>query len=403
MRTWMKVAAPLAAAAVLLLSAPRSLGAEPPPIVVGALFPLTGTIATGGQTSAQGVQLAVDEINASGGIKSMGGAKIKLALADSTSDPAAAADATARLIDDQHPIAIVGSYASGLSITVSQAAERRGIPFVTMSFSDELTSRGFKNVFQITPKASVIGTDTLQYASQLAQRAGQKLNDIAIVYENTPYGTAQATGLKKEADKEHVNVVLFEEYPQGLTDATPLVQKIVAAKPQVIFPMSLYTDAVLLIRGLAQRNYKVQMVGGSGGFVIPAFYQAAGALSNGVMSMNSSNYDTYGAFEKQYFAKYKTFAPHEAYENGVCMFVIAAALEASKATTSDALRPAIAALNVKGGPFAGMPGGGIKFDATGLNVLAYPIMVQWNDAQLVTIWPQAKGTAGATWAGKPMK
>ena len=376
---------------------------EPAPIVVGSLFPLTGTVAVGGHTSQQGVEQAVADINAHGGIKSLGGAKIKLVSRDSTSDPAGAADAAARLIDDVHPIAIIGCYASGLSVTASSVAERRGIPFITMSFSDELTSRGYKNIFQVAPLASAIGVKQLSYAAAIAAKAGQPLKNIAIVYENTPYGTAQAEGLKKEADRQHINVVLYEEYAQGLTDATPLVQKIVSSGAQVLFPMSLYTDAVLLIRGLAQRHSKVQIVGGSGGFVIPAFFEAARSLSEGVMSINSSNYDTYGKFEKVYNAKYHTFAPHETFENAICMYVVRAALEASKATTPAALRAALAVLNVKGGDFAGMPGGGIKFNAVGLNTLAYPIMVQWRHANLVTVWPAAKGTQKAAWNGKLIK
>jgi len=155
--------------------------AEPAPIVIGSLFPLTGAVAVGGHTAQQGVEQAVEDINVHGGIKSLGGAKIKLVSRDSTSDPAAAADAAARLIDEAHPIAIIGCYASGLSVTASSVAERRGIPFITMSFSDQLTSRGFKNLFQVVPKASVIGAAQLTYAAAIASKAGQPLKDIAIV------------------------------------------------------------------------------------------------------------------------------------------------------------------------------------------------------------------------------
>jgi len=71
-----------------------------------------------------------------------------------------------------------------------------------------------------------------------------------------------------------------------------------------------------------------------------------------------------------YNAKYYTFAPHETFETAICVYAVRAALDSSNATTTDALRTALASLDVKGGDFAGLPGGGLKFDSVGLNTLA---------------------------------
>jgi len=387
------------------LVAPGTSGqtAVTPTIVIGVVMPLTGNLAAFGVSSEQGIEVAAADINRNGGIKSLGGAKIKLEVRDSTSDAAPAADATARLIDDVHPIAIVGCYASALSITASSVAERRGVPFLTMSFSDDLTSRGYKNVFQLMPKASVVGIATVLYSQQIAAKAGRPLKSIAVVYENGPLGNGYAAGFKTEAEKLHLATTLSEAYPHGLTDASSLVQKIVQSRSEVVLPVSYYTDAVLIVRGLKQTDAHVQIVGGAGGWLTPALHEALGDLTDGIMSIDTSNYDNYGLFERDYVQKYKTFAPHEAYENAMGLYVVKAALEESKASTPQQLRDAIAKVDIKGGVFFGIPGGGVKFDATGLNTRAVPIMVQWRRGGLVTVWPQGKGVSAPTWLGKPVK
>lgn len=381
-----------------------TVAAEPAPVVVGVLMPLTGNLAAFGVTSEQGVEIAADDINRAGGIASLGGAKIKLVIRDSTSDAAGAAEACARLIDDVHPLAIIGSYASALTLTASSVAERRGIPFLTMSFADEITGRGYKNVFQLMPKASVVGMAAVEYAAQIAAKAGRPLKSIAVVYENGPLGSGYAVGFKAAADKLHLAEPLAEAYPHGLTDAGPLVQKIVQSGADVVLPASYYTDAVLIVRGLKQSNANVQIVGGAGGWLTPALYDALGPLTENIMSVDTSNYDLYGLFEQHYVQRFKTFAPHEAYENGMALYVIANALEKSKATTPDALRDALAKTDVHGGVFLGIPGNGVKFDANGLNTLAVPEMVQWRRGGLVTVWPAVAGkTATPVWLGKPVK
>jgi branched-chain amino acid transport system substrate-binding protein len=369
-------------------------------VKVGVVMPLTGSLAAFGKTSEEGLELAAQDINDRGGVKSLGGAHIELVVRDSTSEPAGAAEATTRLIDDVHPIAVIGAYASALSLTASTACERRGVPFLTISFTDDLTSRNYKDTFQVTPKASVIGGKQLAYATEIAREAHDTLKTIAIVYEDTAYGTSQAGGLKALAEKSGITVALFEAYPHGLTDAMPLVQKINAAKAQVLFPVSYFTDAVLIVRGLKQTGSTTQIVAGAAGFVIPEFEKSLGSLTENILSIDTSAYDEYGSFETAFRKKFGTFAPHESYEHAVLLYAVRDALEKSKATSPDALRSALAQLDVSGGPYAGLPGGSVKFDATGLNTKAYPIMVQWRKGELVTVWPKGAHTAPPIWTAK---
>ncbi|GAC1432222.1 MAG: ABC transporter substrate-binding protein [Candidatus Velthaea sp.] len=387
-------------AALLLVPAAGAPSRAADTVKVGVVLPLTGNLAAFGKTSEQGLELAAKDINEHGGVKSLGGAHIDLVIRDSTSEPSGAAEATTRLIDDVHPIALIGAYASALSLTASTVAERRNVPFLTMSFTDDLTSRNYKYTFQVVPKASEIGAKQLAYAAEIASESHDTLKTIAIVYEDTAYGTSQANGLKALAEKTGIKVALFEAYPHGLSDALPLVQKIDGAKAQVLFPVSYFTDAVLIVRALKQTGSKTQIVGGAAGFVIPEFAKSLGGLTEHIMSIDTSAYDHYGPFETQFRKAYGTFAPHEAYENAISLYAVRDALDKSKATTPEALRNALSQLDVSGGPYAGIPGAGVKFDANGLNSKARPVMVQWRKGELVSIWPQARNQPKPIWTAK---
>lgn len=395
-RSLLTTAAYAASSAAIVTSA-RAASAKS--VAIGAIQPLTGSLAPFGQASLHGIELAVERINGAGGLTGFGGAKLKVITADAESDPTTAASATQRLISQSGVKAILGCYASSLSLAASPIAERNHIPFLTMSFSDELTSRGFHYIFQDIAKASAIGEAQLRYARAIAKDQGKSVNSIAILYENSAYGTSQAEGLKKEAGKLGVHVALFDGYPPGITDATPLVQKIKATMPKAdaIFPMSYFTDAVLIVRALHQYGVATPVIGGAAGYVIPAFEQALGKDVNGILSADTSNYDHYGIIGEIYRKRYGQFMTHEAFENTVLVYAYAAAVNHAGTDNPEKVATALHSIKMTGYPFTGLPGGAVKFDEAGLNVMAYPIMVQWQKGELATVWPKVDAKAAAQW------
>lgn len=142
---------------------------------VGVIVPLSGPNAQFGINSRNGIQLVADEINANGGIKSMGGAPINLVIADSTSNPTQAATVAQRMMSQDNVVSVLGAFASSLTLAISEVTERQGIPLLTMSFSDQITARGFQNVFQIVSVGSQIGAATFDYTRALAADAGDTL------------------------------------------------------------------------------------------------------------------------------------------------------------------------------------------------------------------------------------
>ena len=110
----------------------------------------------------------------------------------STSTPTTAAHVAQRLITQNDVVAILGAFASSLTIAISEVTERRGVPLLTMSFSDQITGRGFKNIFQVVAKASVHRQGAVRlHGGDWPPPPGQ-IDKIAIMYEDTAYGTSQA-------------------------------------------------------------------------------------------------------------------------------------------------------------------------------------------------------------------
>jgi branched-chain amino acid transport system substrate-binding protein len=164
----------------------RASFAQRAAVNIGVIQPLSGANAQFGVNCRNGIELVADEINAAGGIKALGGAKINLVVSDATSNPTIASTAAQRLITQNQVTAILGAYASSLTLAVSEVTARANIPFLTASFADEITGRGLESIFQVTPKASVIGRAQVNYTIAIAEAAGSKIDKIAIMYEDTP-------------------------------------------------------------------------------------------------------------------------------------------------------------------------------------------------------------------------
>ncbi|MBO1014553.1 ABC transporter substrate-binding protein [Achromobacter sp. SD115] len=379
-------------AAALAASLPGRALAAPSEINVGVILPLSGANAQFGINSRQGLELAADEINAAGGIKAMGGARLKLIIADATSQPTTAATVAQRLITQNRCVAIIGAYASSLTLAISEVTERRGIPLLTMSFSDVLTERGFKHIFQVVSKGSVLGRAQYDYAASVVAGASD-IKKIALLYEDTAYGTSQAVGVRNAAKAAGTQIVLDEAYPLGITDVTPLISKLRGSDAQIVFPISYLNDSLLIIRVMRQQRLTVPIVGGAAGYVIPDFAKALGQYSEAVLSIAPANYDQAPEYTERYRKRFGTFMPHEALEHAVCAGVLAQALEVAASDKPEAVSQALRAQKYDQGWAGVMSGGGVHFDASGLNTMAQPIMVQWQKGELVSVWPQelAKG------------
>ncbi len=364
-------------------------------IPVGIIYPRTGELARMGETVVQASLMAAEDINAAGGIKSLGGARIRPIVADNRSDPTMQRTETERVITRFRPVAINGSYASSLTLVGTEVAERLRVPWVTGSIADPITGRGFRYVFQVSPKASMFGRMQVDFAAELLRdaRAGGR-RKVAILYEDTAYGTSTSKGLLDRSRELGLEVTLYESYKFGITDAAPLVTKVRASGAEILFPVSYLTDAILIIKTLKEQGVNVVLIGGGAGYLMPEFYQGLGRLAEGVFSVGSWNWDLPYPPVKGIAERYKRrvgeFIQEHAGEGYAIMWIIANALERAASVDPQRVRDALARTDLRPPhPGAIMPGGCIRFDATGWNSCVHPVMVQWQDGELRTVWPAA--------------
>src|SRR5215813_11202157 len=218
-----RAAAGAAAALVLSPFIIRTGFAQRAAINIGVIQPLSGANAQFGVNCRNGIELVADEINAAGGIKALGGAKINLVVSDATSNPTIAPGVAQRLIAQNDLCAVLGAYVSSLTLAISEVTARADVPFLTMATADEITGRGLESVFQVVAKGSVTGKAQIDYTLAIASAAGSRIEKIAIMYENSAFGVAQSRGLRRAAKDANIEVAMDEPYPLGITDATPLI------------------------------------------------------------------------------------------------------------------------------------------------------------------------------------
>ena len=371
------------------LGIPRASRAAEP-VNIGALYPTTGSFAQIGQGCVNAAKLAVQMVNDAGGIKSQGGAKLNLIVSDVQSDTTVTRTETDRLISGNKLSAIHGCFASALTLIASEVAERAKVPLLTGSSSDQL-NKGRHYTFTPFARASQFAQAQLQMAKLVSEQP-----KVAVLFENTAFGTSTSNGLREQAAGEGAEIVLFEPYSAGLTDASPLINKVKSSGANMLFPVSYLNDLILIIRGIKQVDLKIAVNGGSGGFVIPDFYKNVGDLAEGLLGVAHWNHDintdaqrVNAVFQKQYGEFLFEYAGGLVAQT----FMIADALERAGSADPEKVRDAIAALDVSQGYAAMCPGGRVKFGHDGKNIYAHPVGVQWQHADLATVFPKEDARA----------
>src|SRR6202142_1230736 len=338
----------------------RSRAAET--VNIGALYPVTGSMAQIGQGCVNAAKLAVEMINDAGGIKSLGGAKLNLILSDVQSDTTVTRTETDRLISGNKLSAIHGCYASALTLIASEVAERAKVAIITGSSTDQL-NKGRHFTFTPFARASQFAKAQLQMARLLSDKP-----KVAVIFENTAFGTSTSNGLKEQAPGEGVEIVLFEPYSAGFADAGPLLNKVKASGADMLFAVSYLNDLILIVRTVKQIGLKVGINGGSGGFVVPDFYKNVGTLAEGLQGVAHWNHDV-DANAKKVNTEYKKRYGEFLFEYGGGLvaqtFMLADAIERAASTDPEKVRGALAALDVSSGYAAMGPGGRVKFGPDG--------------------------------------
>ena len=366
----------------------KAFAAEP--VNIGGLYPVTGSFAQIGQGCVNAAKLAVQMVNEAGGIKSLGGAPLNLIVSDVQSDTTVTRTETDRLISGYKLSAIHGCFASALTLIASEVAERAKMPLLTGSSSDQL-NKNRRYTFTPFSRASQFAEAQLQMAKLVSDSP-----KVAVIFENTAFGTSTSNGLREQASGQGVEVVMFEPYSAGLTDASPLINKVRASGANMLFPVSYLNDLILIIRAIRQNELKIAINGGSGGFVIPDFYKNVGSVGEGLLGVAHWNHDVNADAQKvneNYKKQYGEFLFEYAGGLVAQTFMIADALERAASTDPQKVRDALSTLDVSSGYAAMGPGGKVKFGPNGKNIYAHPVGVQWQHGDLATVFPKEDARA----------
>jgi branched-chain amino acid transport system substrate-binding protein len=381
---------------IAFLTMPVIVTAQDKQVKIGILNPNTGPLAKIGATNRQAFEMAIEDVNAAGGIKALGGAKITVAWGDTQTKPAVGAAETERLIEREGVPIIVANYSSSVMIAASAVAEKLKTPYLNyISVADIITQRGFKYVFRINAPASQWSRAQLQYLADL-RKAGAKIETIALFYEDTDWGQATSNAHRKYAQEFGLKIVADEPYPANATDLTVKLLKLKQANPDVLIPSCFIADGILIAKTRERIGWNNVFVCHGGSGALEPEYLALGKAVEGEVTVNHFNYNIHEYARKineRFKAKYGVEMNGNAAIAYQAIIVVAEALEIAKSTEREAVRDAMTKVNLKPGPTIILPYKGLKFDSTGQNDEAQLLITQMIDGKFVTVWPEQFATA----------
>ncbi len=383
-------------------------------IVIGAVYPLSGSLASTGVDLRQGVELAVEIINGkydlnlplakSEGLPNLGGAKIKVIFGDHEGDPEKGASEAERLITDEKVTALIGSYNSAVTATASQTAERYGVPFLNPeSTSPTLTERGFKWFFRTTPDDKLFAENFFQFLDEVKAK-GLEMADIVIVNENTLWGSDVAKFEKLFAEKYGYKVVEHIPYERQAADVTSEVQRVKAHGRPIVMQASYVSDAILYMRTYKQLDVNpLALLAMDAGFIASEFIKTVGEDAEYILSREVWSLDLASAkpIVKQvndlYKEKYGTNMNGNSARSFTGMLVLADAINRAGSTDPAAIQKALMETDIPADQLI-MPWGGVKFDPeTHQNTLGRGIIVQIQEGQYRVVWPFDLAAADLVW------
>src|SRR6201987_3565303 len=370
-----------------LLHAPAILRAQGAGVKIGVLHPVSGALSYSGQQGRLGAMMAIDDINAAGGIKALGGAKFEPMLGDAQSTPDGG-NAEVEKMNAAGVCAVVGGYASAICLSASQTAARYDLPYVVdVGVVDSIVTRGLKKTFRFSPGFGVIAKTALDNLAIINDQAGKPAKTVIIVHEDSLFGSGLAKLLNAQLPAKGFEILETIPHPTPMRDFANVVLKIKAQNPDIVIPANYYNEYVLLARTMQEQHVRPKgiysVLGGAASSYkfVKDFPQAAKYIMdcNHWFNPNSAKAQE---LKKKVENKGKFFT-YELYLNYSAVLLVAGALE--RAASPDRAK-IILALESSTFPSPIMPYGPTKF-VNGQNQGAAPVNTQGLDNDIKSILP----------------
>ncbi len=394
----------------LLAAAPAAHAQAPKEIVIGVIYPMTGNLAQLGLDSVTALRMAADQYNgkselnlpsmkkSTDGLPGLGGAKIRLVVADHQGKPDVGQAEAERMITQEKVTAVIGAVFSSVTATASQVAERYGVPYMNgESSSPTLTERGFKWFFRTSPHDGHFSLAMFEFIKEFEKKKSLKFKTVGIMHEDTLFGVDSAKTQDDLAKKYGYEVLLNMAYRAKTTSLDAEVGKLKSANPDVFLPTSYTSDAVLYVKTAKTLDYIPKMlIAQNAGWVDPAFVQEMKGEIEGHITRSPFALDLQAKKPlirqvNELFKKQKDNPGgrdiSEAPARALTAFtVLIDAINRAKSTNPEDIRKALVATNIPADQLV-MPWTGVRFDEKGQNTGIRAIMQQIQKGAYATIWP----------------
>jgi branched-chain amino acid transport system substrate-binding protein len=370
---------------------------------IALVVPLSGRWARQGQLKKMGAEMAIEEINSQGGIKALGGAKIVLREADAGDSVEKAVSAAQRILTREKISAGIGSWLSSFTLGVTEVAERLQVPWLSLSYADSITERGFKYTFQTSPVSSAQAEQALDLVVELAKRNNQPIRKAAVIGDNTAATVFFFKPLREKLlQAKGIELVVDEVWTPPLPDATSIVQKLRAAQPDLVFyGATNFPDSIQVLQKVKEFGVKTHIQGVGAWLVTPEYVKTVGKeLLDNIQTVVAAHplkgqEELVKKFVQRTGEPFMTQDPLCTYAH---VWLIKEAAEQAKSADPKAIRDALAKIDLNTGPAAStLYPGRIRFDERGRRIGAVPLIVQWQNGEPFTVVPANLATRPVVW------
>jgi branched-chain amino acid transport system substrate-binding protein len=388
----------------------ETMGAEPKPIKIAVVYPMSGALARNGSLCVQGAKAAIKWVNDQGGIKSLGGAKLEAVVADTGSSVEGAASAMERVLRDPNISMAMGCWASSLTMSATEITERLGVPQFSISYSDELSARGFKYGFYVVAPSLAQGRLGLGEVIELARGKGQKIETAMLVGDNQGASTGFYAACRKLFPEMGIKIVGEEVWAMGtLTDASAVMQKVKSQKPDiVIFMATAISEAQICLMKKKELGLEIPFVCNGGWAADPSFRPVGAETLEGMITITPAfpakeTPPEWIKYSLEQCKKEYSDEPWVGQELGYAWTLVpimAEVLEQAKSTDRNKIRETASKLdihNVMATRY--VPEQGMAFDETGRIAKKYQgvLLVQWQKGVPICVYPEKSALAKPTW------
>lgn len=393
------------------VAAPAS--AQPKPIKIAVVYPLSGALARNGHLMVESAKAAMKWVNDHGGIKSMGGAKLEPVIADSTSTVEGAASAMERVLRDPDISMVMGCWASSFTMSATEISERIGVPQFSISYAGALSNRGFKYGFYVVPSAEAQARLALRYVIDLARNKGQKIRTAMLVGDDQLASKAFYNPCRRMLPKMGIKIIGEEIWSMGtLTDATAVMQKVKSLHPDiVIFMATAISEAQMCLMKKKELGIDIPFISNGGWAADPSFLQVGAKTLQGMITItpafpNKLTPPQWIKYSLEQCKKDYSNEPWVGQELGYAWTMVpimAQILEQAKSRNRDKIREVASKLdihNVLATRYTVKQG--MAFGKNNRIAKKYQgvLLVQWQNGRPICVYPKAEAVAEPIWVTK---